>query len=129
MSLLLDTCALLALQDGGAVLSEEARTQLELPGSLVFISAISAFEIGQKRAAGKLALPFEASKWFAAMLKQHQVQEIPVTSEICMAAADLPLVHRDPFDRLIVATALVHGLVILTSDQVMPKYPQVKTLW
>lgn len=127
--ILLDTCGLVALQDGGRALSEAARILLEAPGSEVFISAISAFEIGQKHNAGKLILPVDPAVWFPAMLRQHQVRELPITSSICLTASALPLLHKDPFDRLIIATAREHGLQILTSDQVIPTYPGVLTLW
>ncbi|MDZ4287878.1 MAG: type II toxin-antitoxin system VapC family toxin [Prosthecobacter sp.] len=129
VSLLLDTCGLLALQNGGRELSEAARLQLEAPGSEVWISAISAFEIGQKHAGGKLILPCDPDAWFQAMLKHHQVREIPVTSAIGIRAAGLPLLHKDPFDRLIIATAQEHGLEILTSDRTISTYPGITTLW
>ncbi len=127
--ILLDTCGLLALQNGGKALSPEARSRLEAPGSRVFISAISAFEIGQKQAAGKLTLPCEPDAWFQGMLKQHQVEEIPVTSTTCFAATSLPPIHKDPFDRIIIATAHQHRHTILTSDQIIPTYPDTPTLW
>lgn len=127
--ILLDTCGLLALQDGGKALSKAAHTRLEAPGSEVYVSAISAFEIGQKHASGKLLLKQPLGIWFPAMLKHHQLIELPVTSATCTAATALPLLHKDPFDRLIIATALAQGLEILTSDQIIPTYPGIKTLW
>ena len=127
--ILLDTCGLLALQEGGRGISEPTRVLLEAPGSAVFISAISAFEIGQKHAAGKLILPCEPSRWFASMLAHHQVQEIGVSSSIGLIAAALPGLHKDPFDRLIIATAMEHCLPILTTDQLIPTYPGITTLW
>jgi len=127
--ILLDTCGLIALQDSGRALSEATRILLEAPGSQVFISAISAFEIGQKHNSGKLILPQVPAIWFPAMLRQHHVRELPVTSSISLTASALPLLHKDPFDRLIIATAKEHGLQILTSDQMIPTYPDLITLW
>lgn len=127
--ILLDTCGLLSLQSGGAEHSSAARTQLEAPGSRVFVSAISAFEIGQKLAVGKLMLPSEPGSWFQAMLLHHQIEEIPMSSDIAIAATTLPGIHRDPFDRIIIATALALDLCILTSDRIIPTYPGVQTLW
>ncbi len=129
MNYLLDTCGLLALQEEDSDISPEARSCLETPGSKVFVSAISAFEIGQKQASGKLTLPCEANAWFQGMLRRYQVEEIPVTSAICFSAAALPPIHQDPFDRLIVATASEHRLPILTSDKTIPTYPGVRTIW
>ncbi len=127
--ILLDTCGLIALQDSGRALSEVSRILLEAPGSQVFISAISAFEIGQKHNSGKLILPRAPAIWFPAMLRQHHVHELPVTSAISLTASALPLLHKDPFDRLIIATAQEHNLQILTSDLIIPTYPGVTTLW
>lgn len=127
--ILLDTCGLLALQNGGQAFSETARVRLEAPGSQVFVSAISAFEIGQKHRAGKLTLQCKLSVWFPAMLKHHRLAELPVTSEICISATALPPIHRDPFDRIIIATALQEQLEILTTDKIIPTYPKVKVLW
>ncbi|MCC5840384.1 MAG: type II toxin-antitoxin system VapC family toxin [Opitutales bacterium] len=127
--ILLDTCGLLALQTGGEALSETARAQLEAPGSEVFVSAISAFEIGQKHGAGKLILQQPPGVWFFAMLQHHQLVELPVTARICAAATALPAIHKDPFDRIIIATALEKHLVILTSDKTIPTYPGIRVLW
>jgi PIN domain nuclease of toxin-antitoxin system len=127
--ILLDTCGLLALLDGGKDLSGAACLQLEASGSQVFVSAISAFEIGQKQASGKLMLPLSPTAWFAAVVRHHRLMELPVTSAICLGAASLPLIHRDPFDRLIIATAAAQNLTILTSDRIIPTYPDVITLW
>lgn len=126
---LLDTCALLALQNGGKEFSRKTRTILEAPNSKVFISSISAFEVGQKAASGKLTLPRDLSDWFPAMLKQHFLTEIPVTSSIAAAATTLPPIHRDPFDRIIIATAIESKLTIITSDRTIPTYPGILTQW
>jgi len=127
--ILLDTCGLLALQDAERVLSEGARSQLEAPGSKVFVSAISAFEIGQKFARGKLILKQKPGVWFAAMIAHHQLIELPVTSSVAVSATALPPLHKDPFDRIIIATALEKRMRILTSDKTIPTYPGVRVLW
>ena len=127
--ILLDTCGLLALQTGGRDFSEEARALLEAPGSEVFVSAITAFEIGQKHASGKLIMNEPPATWFPAMLRQHHLGELPLTSSIGLAAAALPQIHRDPFDRILIATAIARNLTILTSDRIIPTYPGIKTLW
>lgn len=127
--ILLDTCGLIALQDGGRDFSESTRILLEAPRSEVFISAISAFEIGQKHRSGRLVLPLHPDAWFSAMIKHHHLRELPVTSAIVLSATELPLLHKDPFDRLIIATAIAHHLQILTLDRIIPTYPDVETLW
>lgn len=127
--ILLDTCGLLALQDAERVLSETARSRLGAPGSRVFVSAISAFEIGQKFARGKLILKQEPGVWFAAMIAHYQLIELPVTSSVGVSSAALPPLHKDPFDRIIIATALEKRMLILTSDKTIPTYPGVRVLW
>lgn len=127
--ILLDTCALLALADGGTQFSDFTRRRLETPGTRVFVSAISAFEIGQKHRSGKIQLKLPPAEWFPAMLRHHQVDELPVSAALALAATGLPAIHRDPFDRLVIATALAHHLKIVTSDRIIPTYPGVETLW
>lgn len=127
MNLLLDTCALFALADHGATFSPKAKKALNR-GS-VWISSISAFEVAQKYHGGKLLLPLPPAEWFSAMLQQHFIQELPLNSTTGCLAAALPPIHKDPFDRLIIATALEKQLTILTSDKTISRYPGVKTLW
>jgi PIN domain nuclease of toxin-antitoxin system len=127
--ILLDTCGLLALQEGGQELSPETRAQLEAPGVRVFVSAITALEIGLKHAAGKLQLPLAPQDWFEAMLSHYRVEETPVTAVIAFAASALPPIHKDPFDRIIIATAQIHGCALLTSDRIIPTYPKVRVIW
>lgn len=126
---LLDTCAVLALLDGGKCFSKKVRAMLEAPASRVHVSAISALEIGQKHAAGKLTLPYPLERWFPAFLLQHTLEELSVTSSICITATGLPLIHKDPFDRIIIASALEFQLPMITSDRTIATYPGIKTLW
>ena len=98
---------------GGGYDSHLGRGAAELIRSTpegLFVSAISAFEIGQKAAAGKLLLPRPVDAWFAAMLQWHGLHEIPVTGVIAACANLLPAIHQDPFDRLLIATAQEHRL-------------------
>lgn len=126
---LLDTCALLALQDSGKALSRKVRSMLEGAESKVFVSSISAFEIGQKSATRRLTLPCPLDQWFPSMLKHHLLTEAPVTATISITATSLPPIHKDPFDRIIIATAMKLGVPIITSDQMIPSYPGILTYW
>lgn len=127
--ILIDACGLIALQCAPERFSEAARQRLEAPGSKVFVSAITAFEIGQKHATGKLILPLPPHEWFISCLRHHHLEELPISSTIALAATALPPIHRDPFDRILIATALVGNLTILTSDRIIPTYPSIQTLW
>jgi PIN domain nuclease of toxin-antitoxin system len=126
MNVLLDTCALLALADG------------ELPrgaaGALrkapeAFVSVVSAWEVAIKVAGEKLRLKEPPARWFLGLAERYELREVPLDAGMACAAAALPLLHRDPFDRVIVALAQAHGLTVLTSDENIPKYAGVKTLW
>jgi PIN domain nuclease of toxin-antitoxin system len=67
--------------------------------------------------------------WFQALAKRHSLREIPLDVRTACAAAALPAIHRDPFDRVLVALAQAEQLTILTSDENIAKYPGVKILW
>ena len=129
MMLLLDTCAVLWLADDQDRLSDRAKAALEESAGSLFVSAISAFEIAHKQRSGKLELPLEPAEWYSQALKSHGLTEIPITGEIASVAVDLPPIHRDPCDRFIVATAQLENLAVVTADEIIPRYPDVKVLW
>lgn len=113
--MVLDTCALLWLAEDSPHLSKGARSHLAA-AALVYVSAISAFEIGLKHRSGKLVLPMPPAAWFAAVVDHHALATYPLDWDVCLAAAELPPVHRDPCDRFIIATAKKLGLPVLTAD-------------
>ena len=128
MNLLLDTCALIALAAGQ--LPQAARTAL-LTANRALISPIVPWELGIKVKTGKLQLPESPLLWVQALAVKHQLI-MPVSgldAALLCAAADLPLIHRDPFDRVLIATAQRDQLTLLTSDQIIPTYPGITTLW
>lgn len=129
MMLLLDTCALLWLAADQDRLSDRAKTALGDSAGSLFVSAITAFEIAHKHRRGKLLLPIEPAEWYAEALETHGLTEIPITGEIASHAVDLPPIHRDPCDRFIIATAQLHNLAVLTADQTIPRYPDLKVVW
>ena len=113
--MLLDTCALLWLAEGGKRLSAEARQRIE-DAPVVYVSAISAFEIGMKCRSGKLKLPVRPAEWFQAIIDHHGLAVEPLDRDIYIAATDLPPIHKDPCDRFIVATAKLRHMPIVTGD-------------
>jgi PIN domain nuclease of toxin-antitoxin system len=127
--MLLDTCVLLWLAADTTAISARATELIRSTPEGLFVSAISAFEVGQKAAAGKLSLPRPVDAWFAAMVQWHGLHEIPVSGVIAARATLLPAIHRDPFDRLLIATAQEHRLQLLTPDATIAKYPNLDTLW
>ena len=101
---------------------------LENPAPL-FVSAISAFEVGVKHRKGKLDLKHPPEQWWKLATSHHGVTVLPVTDELALASTALPLIHHDPCDRLIVATAEDIAATILTPDHLIAQYPSAKVEW
>jgi PIN domain nuclease of toxin-antitoxin system len=126
MNVLLDTCALLALARGDLPprAASALRTAVEAN-----VSAVSPWEVAIKFANRKLRLPEPAEQWFLGLAERYGLRELPLDARTACAAAALPLIHRDPFDRVLVAVAQSEALVVLTCDQNIPKYSGVKAIW
>jgi PIN domain nuclease of toxin-antitoxin system len=125
MNVLLDTCALTALANGPLPAASSRAFGL---AAQAFISPVSAWEAAIKHKAGKLPLPKPPHAWFRSLCALYHLTELPLDAALLCAAADLPLIHRDPFDRVLIATAQRRQLTLLTSDQIIPTYPGVRTL-
>jgi PIN domain nuclease of toxin-antitoxin system len=126
MNVLLDTCALLALA-GGDLPRAAAVALRKAPEA--YVSVVSPWEVAIKVAGGKLRLLEPPVRWFVGLVERYELREVPLDAGIACAAAALPPLHRDPFDRVIVALAQAHGFTVLTSDENIPKYAGVKALW
>jgi PIN domain nuclease of toxin-antitoxin system len=118
VNLLLDTHALLWWLADDPQLSMEARSAIADPDNTVFLSAVVVWEIRLKQAIGKLKVP----RSFGEVLAGQPFSELPVTVEHANAVAGLPAVHRDPFDRMLVAQATVERLTVVTRDPHIPRY-------
>lgn len=127
--MILDTCTLLWLATGSKELSQSAMTFIEKNSRRLFVSAITFLEIGIKVRRGKLTLPCELEEWTRAVIDHHELTEIEVTSSICCVSSTLPLIHNDPFDRLIIGTAIEYDMAIVTPDPVMQVYPRIRVMW
>jgi PIN domain nuclease of toxin-antitoxin system len=126
--LLLDTCTFLWIVGGDAALSARARAAFVDPESEVFLSAASAWEIAVKHRLGRLPLPASLEAFVPAQRVAHGIEPLPVDEESALHVGKLPDLHRDPFDRMLVAQAIVGGLVFVTPDEAIRQYP-VRTLW
>ncbi len=122
MKLLLDTHVLLwwLAEDP---LRPEAHDAIENPRSVVCVSAASTWEVGIKIGLGKLRTPEALSE----RLREERFTPLPVTISHGLQVAELPLLHKDPFDRLLVAQAQLEGLTIVTRDERIARY-DVETL-
>lgn len=127
--ILLDTCALLWLAADQDKLSVPARNAIREYAGRLFVSSISAFAIEIKARTGKLELPMAAGTWFEKALRYHGLAGVPVNAAIACRSAGLPPLHNDPCDRIIIATALEHGMSIVTCDALIAQYEGVKVLW
>jgi PIN domain nuclease of toxin-antitoxin system len=126
VNVLLDTCALVALA-GGELPDDAAAALRTAPAA--YVSVVSPWEVAIKVAGGKLRLLEPPVQWFLGLLERYDLREVSLDAGVACAAAALPLLHRDPFDRVIVALAQAHGLTVLTSDENIRRYPGVATLW
>ena len=88
----------------------------------LFLSAASAWEIGIKYGLGKLTLPAPPIESVPALLARSGVTALPILHQHALRVATLPSVHRDPFDRLLVAQAQVEDLLLLTADRIFERY-------
>lgn len=121
-NLLLDTCALLWLAQGGGGLSENAVSQIN-ESSLVFTSVISAWEISLLSSREQVILPIEPEEWFQQITENQDIKVINLTPEIAFLSNNLPWHHKDPADRFIIATAISKNLAIVTADKKFAEYP------
>ena len=122
MRYLLDTGVWLRAVNELLTIPPEALRLLQTSGELFGLPAISLWEVGKKVQAGKLPLPKELAAWFMDALAPN-LTVLPLTPEIVSNAMRLPeFPNRDPADELIVATARVHRLTLLTADTLLKSY-------
>lgn len=122
MKLLLDSHLLLWAAGTPERLPESARALFEDPGNELLFSAASLWEIAIKRGLGRSDFQVDARVLRRGLL-DNGYSELPVTSEHAVAIDALPPLHRDPFDRILVAQAQVEGITLVTADETVAKYP------
>ncbi|MGQ0593944.1 MAG: type II toxin-antitoxin system VapC family toxin [Gammaproteobacteria bacterium] len=128
MRLLLDTCAFLWLIAGGRELSATAESLFRDPANTVFLSPVSFWEIVVKHRLGRLPLPEPPQVFVPRQRQQHRILSLPLDEEAVQQLARLPDYHKDPFDRMLICQAIAQGLVILTPDPDITRYP-LRTAW
>ena len=125
LRLLLDTHSLIWALEAPERLSASVRDALDRAGVTVFVSAASTWEIAIKVALGRLRFPLAD---LPRALADAAFEELPVRIADGLEMARLPLLHRDPFDRLLIAQARHERLTLVTCDAAIRRYP-VDTLW
>ena len=128
MRILLDTATFLWVAIDSPRLSATAGRVVRDPGNEVFLSAVSAWEIGVKHGLGNLLLPKRPESLVPEIRSAYGIKPLPLEEESTFQIGRLPKLHRDPFDRMLICQAIVHGLCILTPDELIRQYP-VRTLW
>lgn len=122
MKLLLDTHLLLWAAGEPGKLPRAAKKLLSDPNNDLLFSAASLWEITIKRSLGRSDFRVEPRLLRRGLLDNGYL-ELPITSEHALATEALPSVHKDPFDRILVAQAMVEGITLLTVDSLVAKYP------
>jgi len=128
MRLLLDTVAFLDAVLDPASLSSRVRGLLLDPENERYLSIASSWEIAIKYSLGKLALPESPEHFIPEHRTKLATDALAVDEESVLHLVRLPPLHRDPFDRLLISQAIVHGMLFLTPDSRIAKYP-VRTAW
>jgi PIN domain nuclease of toxin-antitoxin system len=122
MKLLLDTHVLLWAAGEPRRLSKQARALIDNPDNELLFSAASLWDVAIKRGLGREDFKVDARLLRRGLL-DNDYRELPIISDHVVATESLPLIHRDPFDRILVAQATVEGITLLTIDALVSQYP------
>ena len=128
MKLLLDTCTFLWFNAGSRLLSPSAKALCLDTENDLYLSSISAWEITLKYMTGRLLLPEPAAQYVPSRREANGITSLELSEEVVLQLPKLPPLHADPFDRMLVCQAIVHGLTILTPDEWITRYP-VRVMW
>ena len=122
--MLLDTNAFLWWRDASPRLSQDIADEIAEAGNEIIVSVVSLWEIAIKRAVGKLRFP----ERFEDVMAEEGFRLLPIGYHHLHALGNLPLHHRDPFDRLLIAQAIAENLPVATSDKTFGLYP-IALVW
>jgi PIN domain nuclease of toxin-antitoxin system len=126
---LLDTHAFLWwVSERGAKLSERARELLSDGSNDVIVSMASVWEMSIKVGVGRMDLPDAIERYVPDRLRHHGFDLMPIDLRHAFRAGDLPRIHGDPFDRMLIAQAQLEGLALITADPAIGRY-DVETIW
>lgn len=122
MRLLLDTHIFLWYISADPRLAAEVRDVIRDPANEVSLSVASVWEVVIKHALGKLPLPGSPAQYLPQQREAHRIVSLPVEEPALVHLAGLPALHRDPFDRILVAQALQHGMTLVSVDDAVRGY-------
>ena len=101
---------------------------LETHAGPVFLSVVSMWEIAARYSRGQLELRAPPSRWVPEARERFHVESLPLTESTAAVVETLPWHHKDPFDRMLIASAIAHGLQLVSPDDVFARYT-VRTFW
>lgn len=131
--IVLDTHTLLWWASGNTEQLSVAASQAidgEIAAGRIMVSSISAWELAMLVAKGRVALSIDVGQWLSVVSQVEAVRFVPVDNDIAVKSIELPgQFHKDPADRIIVATARKLGGPIVTQDEKIRGYPHVRTIW
>ena len=128
VKLLLDTCTFVWLTQEPHKLTSAAKRAVDNAGNELFLSHASIWEIHLKSSAGKLQLPDSPRSWISQQLAARGVADWAIDLESLHETSELPPIHKDPFDRLLIAQAQVHHLHIVSPDEFFSQY-RANVIW
>jgi len=123
MKILLDTHIFLWYISGDKRLSIDKRDSIRDSNNEIYLSVVSIWEAIIKYQLGKLPLPQPPETYLPTQRQQHQIMSLILTEESVARLAQLPAIHRDPFDRMLICQANADGLSLMTDDPIMHQYP------
>lgn len=121
MKYLIDTHIILWWLTEPNQIQKKARAVLEDKSQEIYVSSVSFWELAIKSSLGCIELPHN----ILSILKEENFKVLSLEAEVTLGVCDLPLLHKDPFDRMLISQAKYHDMVLITRDKIMPKYPLV----
>lgn len=128
MKLLLDTVTFLDAVMRPEDLSPRVRDLLLDPENERYLSIASSWEIAIKFSLGKLTLPADPGQFIPEHREKLAADVLPIDEESVLHMTRLPMLHRDPFDRILISQALIHAMIFVTPDVRIAKYP-IRVAW
>ena len=118
MNILLDTHILIWALENNPALSKKARDEIIKGSNMVFVSSASVWEMSIKTAIGKLHVPDNLLE----EIKNHRFTMLDINFEHAQLAGQLPDIHKDPFDRMLIAQSIIEKLTLISKDSIISKY-------
>ena len=128
MNFILDTCVLIWFFEGSSRIRSGIKNKLVDPSHSIFMSDVSVLEVVIKYQLGKFPLPKAPSRILPILAKKHFIDSLPIDSSAIYELENLPPIHRDPFDRLLIAQTISTKFTLVSPDPMIHRY-DVSVLW